>query len=241
MEPNRSPARHGPALIAGLYLLLACSLSQAKPPDPIEREARSLQAEWASVFYEAPRNQHASRYKALLAQVRELKNRHPERAEPLIVEAIILCTYSAAALGLDTLDMLEQARVLLERAITLDPPALDGAAYVTLGNLYRRLPGWPILYGDKELARDYFEAALKLYPDAIDTNYFLGDYLLDQGEFAKAIHYLEKASQAPIRPSLRVSDERLRDETRQALRDARLGSRSHGDFFSLFTPSFGKQ
>ena len=241
MQLNRSSTTYGLRLLAGLWLLFAAGLGQAQAMDPVETEARALQAEWAEVFYAAPRQEHAPKYKALLTRVRELKARHPNRAEPLIVEAIILCTYSAAALGLDTLDMLEQARTLLEQAIDLDPPALDAAAYVTLGNLYRRLPGWPILYGDKHLARQYFENGLKLYPDAIDTNYFYGDFLLDQGDQAQARRYLERASRAPIRPSLRISDEQLRKETLEALADAQNGSRSHSDFFSLFTPSFDKK
>jgi tetratricopeptide (TPR) repeat protein len=241
VEAFRSCKVHGLCLLIGLWLVLAPGLGQTKPPDKIENDARALQAEWAAVFYEAPRQEHAPKYKALLTRVRELKAQHPNRAEPLIVEAIILCTYSAAALGLDTLDMLEQARTLLEKAIDIDPPALDGAAFVTLGNLYRRLPGWPILYGDKQLARQYFENGLKLYPDAIDTNYFYGDYLLDQGDIAGARRYLEKASLAPIRPSLRVSDVQLKQETNQALADARNGNRSRSDFFSLFTPSFDKK
>lgn len=227
-------------LCLGLWLWLAPGLGQAKPPDPVEAASRALQAEWTEVFYMAPRHEHAPKYRALLDRVRVLKARHPDRAEPLIVEAIILCTYSAAALGLDTLDMLEEARKLLEKAIQIDPPALDAAAFVTLGNLYRRLPGWPILYGDKQLARQYFENGLKLYPNGIDTNYFYGDYLLDQGDIAGARRYLEKASLAPIRPSLRVSDLQLQQETRKALADARNGNRSRGDFFSLFTPSFDK-
>ncbi len=208
--------------------------------DPIAREARSLQSEWAGVFYEAPRNQRAPRYKDLLDRVRVLKGQHPDRAEPMIVEAIILCTYSAAALGLDTLDMLEQARTLLQQSIAIDPPALEGAAYVTLGNLYRRLPGWPVLFGDKQLARQYFESGVRLYPNGIDTNYFYGDYLLEEGDTARARIYLDKASHAPIRPSLKISDQQLKKETDQALADLTTGKSTRSDFFSLFTPSFDK-
>ncbi len=226
------------ALPAGLCLSVAPASAQTKPADRVETAARSLQSEWATVFYEAPRNQRAPKYRDLLSRVRTLESLHPDRAEPMIVEAIILCTYSAAALGLDTLDMLEQARTLLQKAIDLDPPALDAAAYVTLGNLYRRLPGWPILYGDRKLARQYFESGVKLYPDAIDTNYFYGDYLLDEGDTAGARTYLEKASHAPIRPSLKISDEHLKKETGQTLADLKTGKSSRSDFFSLFTPSF---
>lgn len=226
-------------LLAGVLLSVAPAWILAAP-DRLEKEARALQSEWADIFYKAPRSQQAGLYKALLTRIRALKDQHPERAEPMIVEAITLCTYSGSALGLDTLDVLEQARELLQKAIDLNPPALDGAAYMTLGNLYRRLPGWPVLYGDKALARQYFEHAVKLYPDAIDSNYFLGEFLLDQGDYDGALPYLEKSSRAPIRPSLRVSDEKLREENAEAMANARDHKPSPSDFFGLFTPSFGQ-
>jgi tetratricopeptide (TPR) repeat protein len=246
MKPNRSDVVNvvrGLALkIGGLPLWLCLSVPHlghtAEPADLVAKDARSLQSEWAGVFYEAPRNQRAARYKDLLDRVRVLKAQHPDRAEPMIVEGIILCTYSAAALGLDTLDMLEQARTILQKSIAIDPPALEGAAFVTLGNLYRRLPGWPVLFGDKQLARQYFESGVKLYPNGIDTNYFYGDYLLEEGDTVRARAYLEKASQAPIRPSLKISDEQLKKETDQALADLKTGKSTRSDFFSLFTPSF---
>lgn len=226
------------------WLLWLCLIvfqpGHAKPLDSVATAARGLQSEWAQVFYQAPRNQRAPKYRNLLDRVHLLEQQHPGRAEPMIVEAIILCTYSAASLGLDTLDMLEQARSLLQKAIALDPPALEGAAYVTLGNLYRRLPGWPVLYGDRKLARHYFESGVKLYPDAIDTNYFYGDYLLEEGETDHARVYLDKASHAPIRPSLKISDEQLKKETDQALADLATGKSTRSDFFSLFTPSFDR-
>lgn len=230
--------RRASGWLAAVCLLLVAHPGLARSPDAVETESRALQGEWASVFYEAPREQRSGRYKGLLDRVRQLRARYPGRAEPLIVEAIILCTYSASALGLDTLDMLEQARVLLQQAIDLDPPALDGAAYVTLGNLYRRLPGWPILYGDKQLARQYLEAGLRLYPDAIDTNYFYGEYHLDAGDMDRARHYLGKASHAPIRESLRISDLKLKEEADRALAELRAGRSGHSDFFGLFTPAF---
>lgn len=227
--------------LAGVCLAFVFATpGQCRTFDQVETAARALQSEWATVFYEAPKNQHVQKYKDLLVRVRTLKRQNPDRAEPLIVEAIILCTYSAAALGLDTLDMLEQARTLLQKSIDMDPPALDGAAWVTLGNLYRRLPGWPILYGDKQLARQYFESGVKLFPDGIDTNYFYGDFLIGEGDVERARSYLEKARHAPIRPSLKVSDQKLQKETEQALGDLQTGRSTRSDFFSLFTPDFSR-
>lgn len=237
MDKSRHRSTPGHATLL-LLCLLASPGQAATKTDATASEMRALQAEWAGIFYEAPKSQQASRYKALLERVRVRVANHPERAEPLIVEAIILCTYSAAAISLNSLSMLEEARSLLQKAIDIDPPALDGAAYVTLGNLYRRLPGWPLLYGDKALARQYFETGVKLYPEGLDTNYFYGDYLLSVGDYARAEHYLAKASRAPIRPSLKVSDTRVKEETEQALADARARKPPRSDFFSIFTPSF---
>jgi hypothetical protein len=210
----------------------------AGQPDFVKEEARTIQGAWARTFYESPPQKQPEEYKSLLDQATLLKNKNPDRAEPLIVEAIILCTYSGSNIGLNSINMLEEARGLLERAINISPSALDGAAYVTLGNLYRRLPGWPILYGDNELAKHYFEAGLKLFPNGLDTNYFYGDYLLSQGAFEKAVTFLERATNAQVRPWLKISDAKLKTESANSLIAAKNRKPAHSDFFGLFTPSF---
>lgn len=238
-DKTQSPLRSGFLLLLILALFGVYEVSaKSRPLDAVANSAREIQAEWARVFYEAPRETHAEAYGKLLIKIRALKAQHPSRAEPLVVEAIILCTYSAQVLGLDTLEMLEEAKDLLKASIRIDPHALEGGAYVTLGNLYRRLPGWPILYGDKKLAKEYLSTGARLFPEGIDTNYFLGDFLMEEGELAKALPYLEKAAAAPIRPSLKVSDEQVHLEASEALTEARAGKPRASDFFKLFTPSF---
>ena len=226
--------------LMGLVFLAVPHISAAseKGFDAIAKTSRTLQAEWSEVFYLAPRAEHVNRYRTLLERIRALKAQAPQRAEPLIVEAIILCTYSAAALGLDTLEMLEESRDLLKTAINRDPKALDGAAYVTLGNLYRRLPGWPLLYGDKKIAREILTTGVRLFPEGIDTNYFMGDILLEEGDPKAALPFLEKAAKAPIRPTLRVSDEKLHREAQEAVTLAQSGQTNRSEFFGQFTPSF---
>jgi tetratricopeptide (TPR) repeat protein len=231
------PWRWGLALTA-LWLSFPAAATTEKGFDAIAKEARSIQEAWTEVFYRAPRAEHVARYRALLEKVRALKAKAPDRAEPLIVEGIILCTYSAADLGLDTIDLLEASRDLLKTAISRDPKALDGAAYVTLGNLYRKLPGWPILYGDRKVAREYLATGVRLFPEGIDTNYFMGDLLLEEGQTQAALPYLEKAALAPIRPSLRTSDEKLHQEASEAFLQARNGKANRSEFYGQFTPSF---
>ena len=70
-----------------------------------------------------------------------------------------------------------------------DPVFLDN-----LGQTYYRL------LGDKEKAKPYFEKALELKPSAIDTNYFLALYAIDEGDYAKAREYLETAKKGFFSP-----------------------------------------
>ena len=47
-----------------------------------------------------------------------------------------------------------QAKKLFERAIKLDPAAMDGSAYTSLGSLYYQVPGWPVGFGDDDKAKE---------------------------------------------------------------------------------------
>ena len=220
---------------AMLAVLVVVSGVGAEPR--VEEAIQVLQDEWAEVFYRLPENQQTGRYESLLTRVKAVEQEYPARAEPLILEAIILCTYAAAEWGLDSLTRVRTARELLVKSIDLDPKAMEASAFITLGNLYYRLPGWPISYGDDDLARQYLEAAVKLYPNALDTNYFLGDFWLHEGDYDKALAYLEKANQAPTRASQRLSDSKIKEQLSVALNAARKRDDTHSDFFSDLLPS----
>ncbi len=210
----------------------------AKTGSAVHEAVRRLEDEWAEIFYRLPSSQQAEKFENLLARVHALSGQYPKKADPLILEAIVLCTYAAADVGLSSLSLVSEARKLLIKAIDIDPRAMEGSAYITLGNLYYRLPGWPISFGDNDSARQYLEAALKLYPNALDSNYFYGDFLLHQGEYDKALIYLEKAEKAPIRPYMLLSDTKLKEEVREALKAAREKREGYGGFFSNFLTSF---
>lgn len=218
--------------------ILAVFLVNGAVAEPrVEETIQALQDEWAEVFYRLPENQQAERYEVLLTRVHAVEQQHPDRAEPLILEAIILCTYAAADWGLDSLTRVRTARTLLIKSIDRDPEAMGASAFITLGNLYYRLPGWPISYGNDDLARQYLEAAARLYPDALDTNYFLGDFWLHEGDYDKALTYFEKADRAPIRVSQRLSDSKIKEQLAVALSAARKRDQTHADFFSGLLPS----
>ena len=224
------------------FTLLAVFIVHDVHAQPSTEDAvQLLEDEWAEVFYKLPSNQQASRFKALLPRVQALQEQYPKRAEPLILEAIVLCTLASTEWGFSSLTRLSKARELLIRSIDFDPKAMGASAFITLGNLYFRLPGWPISYGDDELARQYLESAVKLFPDALDANYFLGDYWLHEEDHAKALQYLEKADQAPVRPNHLLSDTRIKEELQPALTAARKGEEPHTDFFSSLIPELGDE
>jgi len=227
-------------LVLVLLALILPGTGHSKADSGVRETVRRLEDEWAETFYRRPASEHAEKFKDLLVRIHAVSEQYPKEADPLILEAIVLCTYAAADVGLSSLSRVSKARELLIKAIDINPRAMEGSAYITLGNLYYRLPGWPISFGDDDSARQYLEAALKLYPNALDSNYFYGDFLLQQGEYEKALSYLEKAGKAPIRPYMVLSDTKLKEEVRQALIAAREKRDDRGDFFSNFLkPFFG--
>lgn len=216
------------------------SESVAPKPDPVEAATRTLNEAWAEIFYRLPSDSQAEPFKALLPRIREFKAQYPNRAEPLILEAITLCTLAGADWGFDSLSRISEARQLLEKSIGINPKAMESTAYITLGNLYYRLPGWPISFGDDEQARKYLEAAVKLYPDGLDANYFFGDYWLNEDKFEEAASYLEKAEKAPIRPEHQLSDTMIKKEIDKALKAAKKHDNGRDDFFSQISPDFSE-
>lgn len=70
-----------------------------------------------------------------------------------------------------------------------DPVFLDN-----LGQTYYRL------LGDKEKAKEYFLRAIKIKPSAIDTNYFLAQYAIEEGRLADAKEHLETSRKGFFSP-----------------------------------------
>ena len=223
---------------AALALTILAPIPGVAAEPSVHQLVQSLQDEWSDIFYRLPVDEQAEKFETLLPRVHALVERYSQEAEPLVLEAHVLCTYAAAQFSFGSLSKVARARELLVKSIAINPTAMRGSAYVTLGNLYYRLPGWPISYGNDDQARQYLEAALKLFPEELDTNYFYGDFLMDQGEFRQAILYLEKADKAPIRAESRLSDLKLKEELKHRLKAAQEQNDDGGDFFSSLLPTF---
>lgn len=206
------------SIVAGAMLL--CWGALASAADGVLEAVADLQHSWANAYYRVPEKQKEYAFQTLSVKAHQVTENNPGRVEPMVWEAIILSSYAKFAGGLSALSKAKAARDLLERAEKIDPAALNGSIYTSLGSLYYKVPRWPIGFGDKKKARAYLEKALQINPDGIDPNYFYGDFLLEQGEYAKARTYLEKALASPPRNGREDADQGRRTEVEQDLEKA---------------------
>ncbi len=188
--------------------------------DKVDPAIVKLQHDWAHVNYQIPDAQQEAALKTLSEEAHQVSAANPGAAEPMIWEAIILSTYAKAKGGLGALKLAEKSRDLLLAAEKINPNALNGSIYTSLGSLYYKVPGWPIGFGDKKKAREYLEKALQLNPTGIDPNYFYADFLSGQGEYAKAVEYYKKALAAPARPGREDADAGRRQDVEEGLKAA---------------------
>lgn len=198
--------------LGGLLSLPAFALS-----DSGQQMLGHLQTRWAEIRYDLPEKQREAAFAGLAKEAEQALAREPKAAELLIWRGIIFSTWAGAKGGLGALDLVKQARASLEQALAVDPKALDGSAYTSLGSLYYQVPGWPIGFGDDDKAEAMLKQALALNPKGIDPNYFYGDYLLRQKRYAEARAALETALQAPDRPGRELADKGRREEARALL------------------------
>lgn len=214
-------------LLAILTMTLAFSalspvaLADEKASPALDPAILQLQHDWARVNYQVGKDSQEAAFKALADQAHQVTAASVNQAEAMIWEAIVLSGYAKAKGGLGALKFAEKARDLLLAAEKLNPQALQGSAYTTLGSLHYKVPGWPIGFGDKKKARAYLEKALQLNPTGIDPNYFYADFLLEQGDKAMAIEYFNKALAAPSRPGREDADAGRRSDIEAGLKRAR--------------------
>ncbi|MCB5208128.1 tetratricopeptide repeat protein [Methylovorus mays] len=188
--------------------------------DKVDPAIVKLQHDWAHANYQIPDAQQEAALKTLSEEAHQVSAANPAAPEPMIWEAIILSTYAKAKGGLGALKLAEKSRDLLLAAEKINPNALNGSIYTSLGSLYYKVPGWPIGFGDKKKAREYLEKALQLNPTGIDPNYFYADFLSGQGDYAKAVEYYKKALAAPARPGREDADAGRRQDVEEGLKVA---------------------
>lgn len=210
---------HRHPIFATALWLLACVSGSAGAE--VMDEVAPLQQRWAEIRYQSPADQQARAYEQLESEAQAAVARNPGKAEPLIWQGIILSTWAGAKGGLGALGLCKRARTAFEQAIAIDPTALQGSAYTSLGSLYYQVPGWPVGFGDEDKAEDLLKQALAIAPDGIDANYFYGDFLVEQERWDEAVRVLEHAAAAAPRPGRELADSGRQREIAEKLALAR--------------------
>ena len=187
---------------------LVCVAVTAEP----RADVSAVGTQWEQANFVAAGPEREGQFMALIETCDSLLATQPDSAEALTWCGIVESSYAGVAGGLGALKHAKVARQHFERAIDIDRTTVDGAALTSLGTLYAKVPGWPIGFGDEKKARKYLESGLKANPNGIDSNFFMAEFLADQGETEAAKQHLERALQAPPRPGRIISDEARRAE-----------------------------
>ena len=200
-------------LVLPLFLSFS-SLTLAATPEEL---IRPIQEHWAEIKYRQPEKQQVELYHTLAEQARKITEANPNLAEVLIWEGIVVSSEAGAKGGLGALSLAKEAKLRLDEALKLNDKALSGSAYTSLATLYAKVPGWPLGFGDKERAEEYFKKSLAINPGGIDPNFFYGEYLIDRDRYAEARTYLENALKAAPRPGRELADSGRRTEIQALL------------------------
>jgi tetratricopeptide (TPR) repeat protein len=188
---------------------------------PVDDDVARVRQEWERIKYRVGPKEQESAYETLAKESGRVMSQYPDRAEPAIWHGIIEASLAGAKGGLGGLALAKSARKSLEQALAIDPKALDGSAYTSLGSLFYQVPGWPIGFGDDKKALELLQKGLALNPNGIDPNYFYGDYLFRNGHYTEAEQVLKKALQAPPREGRQLADEGRRKEVTELLEKVR--------------------
>ena len=175
-------------------------------------ELLELQHSWAKAKYEFAADKQKAAFAELAERAGNLATQNPDRAEPLVWQAIILSTEAGTTGGLGALGLVKEARGLLLEAEKINSEVLQGSVYTSLGSLYYQVPGWPIGFGDDEKAEKYLQQALSINPDGMDPNFFYADFLFEQGRYEEAMVYIKRTLDAPKREQRPLADQGRRKE-----------------------------
>lgn len=182
---------------------------------------QNIETEWAAIYYKLPKAKQKAAYEALLAKAARLSAQFPDSAEPVFWQAVVMASNAELQDGFTALKAIHKSHDLLLEAIKMNPQTANGSAYVTLATLYYMVPKWPIAFGDNDKAEEMFKAALAINPNSIDGNYFYADFLQANNRQQEAQHYFEKAVSAPSRPEQLFADNKLKEQVKLALTNAK--------------------
>jgi tetratricopeptide (TPR) repeat protein len=208
-------------LITFAPMLAICALAagaHASDNPQMDAQVRHIDDEWARIKYRVKdKDDQLKQIETLAKEAAVVVNSYPGRAEPLLWEGIVTSEEAALANVFHQLGLARQARTMFEKAEAIDPKVLNGAVTMSLGVIYYRVPGFPIAFGDDDIARHYLEAAVAMDPGGLDSGYFYGDFLIKKGEYDHARAVLQHALEAPADAERAVWDAGRRVEIRTLL------------------------
>ncbi|HEU0220347.1 MAG TPA: tetratricopeptide repeat protein [Gallionella sp.] len=202
---------------AWLIALLFAANTAFAETTPLDASIEKLQHDWAKAYYQTPERDKETAFEKLVEEAHKVTAANPGRAEPLIWEGIITSTLAKYQSVFSAGGTAKAARNLLLAAEKIDANALNGSALTSLGSLYYKVPRFGS-FGDHDKAREYLERALKVNPDGIDPNFFMGELMVERGDRTKALEYFRKALNAPARPGREDADTGRKAEIQEAIK-----------------------
>ncbi|WP_245184542.1 hypothetical protein [Halomonas salinarum] len=178
---------------------------------PWRGQVNALRARFERISTTLSGDEQAEALEVLADEARGLGERYPSRADVLVWQGIIFASEARARGGVSALGLAKEAREVLERAVKLDSEGVQGSAYVTLGALYDRAPGWPLAFGDEATAERMFERALAIRPTGIDVHFYFATFLEEEGRLDEAWAHLKRAIVGQSRKARVATDEALRE------------------------------
>lgn len=214
-------------LAAAVALVGSLALGSASADPVLDARILSVAQAWDHAQFEMTDNvAKLAELQRVETTAAQLAAQYPQQAEPLVWQAITVSSEAGVRGGLGGLSLATRARDLLEQAEHINPNAMgDGSVYTSLGSLYAQVPGFPIGFGNRDRARQYLQRALSASPNGIDSNYFMADFLVRQGDYASAIVHLRRAVSAPPRPGREVGDRGRQRDVAALLRQAEARAR----------------
>ena len=198
--------------IAWLLVLISVIFCQQISAKNINDKIQQLSDGWAHVNFELNGNVQEDAFMKLIDQANMVTSNYPLQADAWTWSGIIKSSFSEVSRGLNTLSYAKSAKKDFQQAIALNPKILAGSAYISLGVLYHKMPGWPIAFGDDDKAEVLLKKGLENDPNGKVSNFFYGEFLFDEGKYHHAKMHLLRAKQVPLRINCLIADKHRQAE-----------------------------
>jgi tetratricopeptide (TPR) repeat protein len=199
----------------------AAVLGDAAEVQTFDDELASIRHEFDVASFSGMRKSDRKRaFADLVEHAEAFSGNYPNRVEAIGWNGIVLSAYAGEVSALGAMKVAKSALAALESAEAIDPAALDGGIYASLGALYSKVPGGMMGFGDDDIAAEYFKKALEVDADNIDSNFFYGEFLIDQKQYEQALTVLNHALAAPEVTERPLFDAGRRAKIRALLEEA---------------------